>query len=63
MSRKGFERIREHFLNLDSDQEDRSRISQYDKILWIAKDILKHDFISVSSGILRICSHLYLQIY
>lgn len=35
MSRKGFERIREHFLNLDSGQEDRSRISQYDKILWI----------------------------
>lgn len=35
MSRKGFERICEHFLSLGSDQEDRSRILQYDKILWI----------------------------
>lgn len=41
MSRKGFERIREHFLNLDSGQEDRSRISQYDKILWILQISVK----------------------
>lgn len=35
MSRKGFERIHEHLINLGSDQEDIGSILQYYKILSI----------------------------